>query len=53
MAALRSEHGILPAPGGFYDQASTFCDSFEAAKNDVAAWRNQLQERAQREADRK
>lgn len=53
MSALRSEDGILPSPGGFYDQASTFCDSFEAAKNEVARWKQKLQDRAQTAANNK
>lgn len=51
MFAVRSEQGLLPAPGGFYDQAATFCDAFDFARNELAEWRELLNERAQREAE--
>lgn len=53
MGAIRAEKGLLPTAGGFYDQAATWCDVYDFATNEVAAWRATLNDRAAREAEQK
>lgn len=49
MAGLRLENGILPAEGGWLDQAHTFCEIYPTVRNEIAHHRAKAQERAMKQ----
>lgn len=50
LAIVQMEHGILPAPGGLYDQSATFVEAVPLLMREVAHWRDVAIEQARREA---
>lgn len=47
-AALMVEHGVLPDPGGWLDQAHVFVQAYPIACAEIARWREKHHEEAMR-----
>lgn len=50
-AAALVEHGILPDPGAWQDQAATFCQVYGVALREINFYRALAQERANKQAE--
>lgn len=46
LAVVQMESGVLPAPGGLYDQAATFVDALPLLMREIAHWRQVAMDRA-------
>ncbi len=52
MACVQIEHGLLPDPGGWQDQAATFTAAWPYVMNEVSRWREIAREQAMRDSER-
>lgn len=50
LAAIQTEHGILPVAGGMQDQAATFVEALPLLLREVSHWRQVAEDKARREA---
>lgn len=52
-ACAMTERGIMPDPGGWQDQATTFVQAFPLVMREMAHWREVARKKAEAEAARR